>query len=289
MLLHAYAKLNLALQVLNKRSDSYHNMDMLMQSVSLYDAIFLEKTPQGIILECSIPDLGAVEENIACRAAEQFFRFTGLIGGVSIKLEKNIPFQAGLAGGSADAAAVLVGLNALYRANLSGEELCALGIALGSDVPFCLIGGTAHVQGKGERVELLPALQGCTFLIVKPQVGISTGVAFSAVDHAKNLKKVMVNKAVQAAVNGNLTQVCRAMGNTFEQVTVLEEVFALKEELLQLGALGALMSGSGSAVFGVFRSESEAKQAAEKLSGDYDGVFLAKPMRQGMEIIDTSN
>jgi len=286
--LYAYAKLNLALKVGKKRSDGYHDMDMIMQSVSLHDTVYLSKEETGIALSCNIPELPCGADNIAYRAAEKFFDFTGVKGGISIALEKGIPFQAGMAGGSADAAAVLIGLDHLYETGLSVDDLASIGVTLGADVPFCLSGSTAHVTGMGERIEPIAALPSCYFVIAKPKQGISTGAAFAAIDSASSLDDVSVKDVRKGIETGDLVAVSSGMGNTFEQVTHLGDVFAIKEEFLRNGALGALMSGSGSAVFGMFDHEKTAADAHKCLSERHDEVYLAHPVRCGVEMIKAS-
>lgn len=283
--LNAYAKLNLALEVKEKRSDGYHEMEMLMQSVSLCDRVRLTKKYAEISLNCGSLELPAGPGNIAFRAAETFFSFTGVKGGVMIELEKSIPFQAGMAGGSADAAAVLVGLNALYETNLSLEQLCGIGVTLGADVPFCLTGGTVHVTGIGDRLEPVKPLPRCSFVIVKPEAGISTAAAFRAVDDAPLLEKVRVAEVLDELLCRSIKGIAGKMCNTFEQVTVLPEVFEAKRKLLEAGALGSLMSGSGSAVFGVFDDTDMAKAACTGLSSAYKEVYYAEPVDCGVKII----
>ncbi len=282
--LYAYAKLNLALAVLGKREDGYHNMEMLMQSVSLHDTLRLARAEDGVRLFCSRSDL-SVGDNIASRAAELFFQFTGRKGGAEIHLEKEIPLQAGMAGGSADAAAVLTGLNFLYDAGLSQDQLSALGVKLGADVPFCLTGGTAHVTGMGERVAPVSPLPSCYFVIVKPEAGISTGAAFQAVDNCTALRKVDVSRALKGVSYADMHEIAVSMDNTFEQVTALDEVFDIKRRLLQKGALGSLMSGSGSAVFGLFQEKAAAIAACEAFSPLYRDVYLTEPVDCGVKIL----
>ena len=283
--LYAYAKLNLALEVVGKREDGYHNMDMLMQSVSLCDTLHLKKLESGIRFACNRSDIPCNADNIAFAASEKFFSFTGIAGGVEISLEKQIPSQAGMAGGSADAAAVLRGLNRLYAANLSVPELCRIGLTLGADVPFCLVGGTAHVTGMGEKVEPAPPLPECFFIIVKPETGISTGAAFQAVDRCQSLQKADVQPVLSAAADRDIRGVALAMCNTFEQVTELEEVFEIKQKLLESGACGSLMSGSGSAVFGLFSERETALATAARLHLFYKEVYFAKPVPYGVKVL----
>lgn len=285
MLLKAYAKLNLALDVVSARSDGYHEMDMLMQSVSCCDLVTLEAAGerQGISLTCTCPDIPCDERNIAWKAAALFLDRAGVLGGAAIHIEKHIPEQAGMAGGSADAAAVLIGLNRLYDGGFSLEELCGMGKSLGADVPFCLTGGTAHVTGIGEKIFPLSPLPDCVFIIAKPAQGISTKAAFEAIDSIQPLRHVSLDRILSAAEQGDLPGVCAELGNSFEQVTQLPEVFEIKQKLVDLGACGALMSGSGSAVFGIFLDDVSADKALDVLKSDYPGAVIAKPVRTGVE------
>ncbi len=283
MLLKAYAKLNLALDVVSARSDGYHEMDMLMQSVSCCDFITLETQSHGVTLSCTRAEIPCDQRNIAWKAAELFLERAGVLGGVSIHIEKHIPEQAGMAGGSADAAAVLIGLNQLYDGGFSLEELCGMGKSLGADVPFCLTGGTAHVTGIGEKIFPLSPLPDCAFIIAKPMQGISTKAAFEAIDSVQPLQHVSLDRILSAAERSDLPGVCAELGNSFEQVTQLPEVFEIKRKLVNLGACGALMSGSGSAVFGIFLDDSLAASALDQLKGDYPDAVIAKPVRTGVE------
>ncbi|MGI5896771.1 MAG: 4-(cytidine 5'-diphospho)-2-C-methyl-D-erythritol kinase [Oscillospiraceae bacterium] len=284
MILKAHAKLNLALDVTGKRADGYHNMNMIMQSVELGDTLTLEKREKGIALFCDDPSAPCDRRNLAWKAAEQFFAFTALPGGISVRIEKRIPAQAGMAGGSADAAAVLVGLNELYKAKLPVDTLCRLGKTLGADVPFCIVGGTAHVTGIGEVICPLQPLPTCFLVIVKPEQGISTQEAFQAIDEQKGLQHFELDPILSGIAHEDLSSVCQNMGNVFEQVTVVQDVFTAKQRLLDLGAEASLMSGSGSAVFGVFRMLEDAEHACRTLQKEYPAVFQTVPVEKGIEV-----
>lgn len=275
----AYAKLNLALDITGKRGDGYHLMHMVMQTVDLCDTLELKKIESGISFYCDDASIPCDEGNIAWRAADAFFAASGISGGVAVALHKAIPHEAGLAGGSADAAAVLKGLNQMHGEPFSISELCRLGETLGADVPYCIVGGTAEVEGIGEKVTPLVPLPDCFFVIVKPEEGISTREAFRQIDRREELYHPNVAAMVGAIARQNLKQTIRYLGNVFEQVCTVEEVFTIKERLLSLGALGALMSGSGSAVFGVFSSYDQAQNAIAVLAEQYSSVYLTKPVR----------
>ena len=283
MVLKAHAKLNLALDIIGKRADGYHNMNMIMQSVELSDTLTLEKREKGIALFCDNSSVPCDRRNLAWKAAEQFFAFTVWPGGISIRIEKRIPAQAGMAGGSADAAAVLVGLNELYKAKLPVDTLCRIGKTLGADVPFCIVGGTAHVTGIGEVIRPLRPLSACFLVIVKPEQGISTQEAFQAIDEQKGLQHFELSPILSGIEHEDLSSVCQNMGNVFEQVTAIQDVFVAQQRLLELGAEASLMSGSGSAVFGIFRMSADAEYACRTLQKEYPVVFQTIPAKKGVE------
>ena len=317
----ARAKINLYLDVTAKREDGYHEIESVMQSVSLADTVSLERADDLTVI-CDHPAVPGGSENLAYRAAQAFFRVTGIAGGAGIRIEKHIPVAAGLAGGSADAAAVLRGLNRLYGTGLTDTELCGIGKTLGADVPFCVVGGTALTRGIGEKLTTLPTLSGCYFVIAKGETGISTAAAYAALDkkygdfraapdtgeHGGGLCKAGCGEretdgdgafmgrhhgnsgdvdrhgnsslsAMKAALNtGDNATVFRNMFNIFEEVVPpeCEDVFRIRKELLAAGAVSAMMSGSGPSVFGVFREESLALRARDRLraSGIFAGTCI---------------
>lgn len=275
----APAKVNLLLAVGRPRSDGYHELVSVMQTVNVSDELTLRATDSDIQLTCDREDLPADDTNLCYKAAVKFFDYTGISGGVSIELKKTIPMQAGLGGGSADAAAVLRGLRRLYDPALSDGELEAMAAELGSDVPFCVRGGTALVQGRGERLEPVAAPASCWLVLVKPAFSCSTGKMYDLIDRqgCYDDGKEQASAMTAALKRGDLAGVCGAMGNTFEWVISPEcETHAIRERLRQLGALGALLCGSGSAVFGVFDREETARMAAAALRGTYPETFCGK-------------
>ena len=257
----APAKLNLALDVVGILPGGYHALDMTMQAVSLYERVVIRRSPY---LDLALPGskVKPGPGNTAIKAALAFFHYTGLLAGADITIYKSVPVRAGMAGGSADAAAVLVGLNELYGARLSMSELCALGVSIGADVPFALMGGTCRVQGLGDLIKALPPLPECWFTVVMPGYGISTPEAFAAYDKVGS--SVHPDCAAQEAAirAGDLDAVCAAAGNALEECSGAKDNEAIKAALRENGAVTALMTGSGAAVFGVFRTEVEAKAAA---------------------------
>lgn len=276
--LKACAKLNLFLDITGKRSDGYHTIKSVMQSLDIFDRVKITKA-DGVSVKCSESSLDG-EENLAHKAAELFFEQTGIRGGAEIYIEKRIPIQAGMAGGSADAAAVLRGLNGIYETHLSDEELCAMGARLGADVPFSLCGGTMLCEGIGEQLSPLPELPDCVFVIVKPEIGMSTAESYRIYDeHAaagfEHGDFSVMSTALEAA---DVSAVGKALYNALE-CTVPDSVLKIKQALLNAGALGALMTGSGTAVFGIFESIEQAAEAKSALFAEYNNVFIARPAK----------
>ena len=279
----AYAKLNLSLDVLDRRSDGYHEMRMVMQTVTLSDALRLETgTGKPLSMRSSLGFLPADERNLAAAAALRLCAETGAdCGGLSIELDKSIPVCAGLAGGSADAAAVLRGLNRLLGLGLPPERLEAIGARVGSDVPYCVLGGTALAEGRGEVLTPLPALPRCHAVLCKPAFSISTPELFARVDGVKLRHRPDTEGMVVALEGGDLGGAARRMYNIFEDVLPprqAEEISGIKNVLVQHGALGANMSGTGPTVFGLFERAEDAAQAWEELRGTYRDTFLTETL-----------
>lgn len=280
--LRAAAKLNLSLDIVGRREDGYHLLEMVMQSVSLYDRIAIRKA-EGISLDA--PGL-ADSRNLAWKAAEAFFAAMELPGGAAIALEKRIPAQAGMAGGSADAAAVLIGLDRLYGTNLPLVRLQEIGLSLGADVPYCLVGGTALVEGIGEKVASLPTLEGCFFAAVKPPFGISTGAAFSAFDQGKAIRRPNTPGLLAAMEKRDFPTMALCMENALEGAAGRQgELDSLRSALLAQGALAARMTGSGSVCFGLFTEKGAAKSAAEALKAGGLETWELEPAAKGVEIL----
>ena len=280
---NAPAKVNLALDITGVTDNGYHQMEMVMQAVSLYDRVLLEQTKTGgIALSCDPPSLPCDEGNIAWKAAQCFFDACGIQErNVRIHLEKQIPQQAGMGGGSADGAGVLAGLNVLYGTGLSTAQLCRIGIQVGADLPFCLCGGTALVRGIGEQITPLPDLPDCTFVIAKPKGGISTQRAFAEYDRAGLGPVLRLDEMIGAMERGDLSGVCGQLYNALERVCGLRDVEVIKTTLLSLGAKGALMTGSGSAVFGIFTDRGRAYDCERRLKERYPECFVCRPVPHG--------
>lgn len=200
---------------------------------------------------------------------------------MSMYLRKEIPTQAGMAGGSADGAATLVGLNALFDAGLSTAELCAIGEKIGADIPFCLVGGTAKVTGFGEQIKPLAHMPNCHFVVVKPRQGVSTKLAFASFDEQHIPPKLDIDLMIAQMNQNDLPAMCGSMYNALEAVSGLDEIDRIKQQLMQRGASGALMTGSGSAVFGLFLDHATAHACADAFKENYRDVFLCRPARAG--------
>ena len=280
----AYAKVNLTLDILRRRPDGYHDLEMVMQSISLHDVVTVraETGSGGIIVHAGREDLPSGPENIAWKAADAFFRAAGLRSdGVEITIEKNIPAAAGMAGGSADGAAVLRALRDILCPEMPDTELEEIGARVGSDVPFCVHGGTALAEGRGERLTDLPPMPACSMVICKPEFGLSTPKLFGRV-RADELKRRPDHDAMKAALAaGDLPGVAGSLCNVFCEVLTEEEALEIahiRHAMLENGALNAVMTGSGPTVFGLFEKEAAARAAADLLKEEYAQVFLAEPV-----------
>ena len=270
----AYAKVNLTLAVGEKRPDGYHEVVSVMQRVSLHDTLTAEQTQEGITLTCSDPALPSGEENLAHRAASLFFRETGIAGGAAMTLEKRIPSQAGLGGGSSDAASALLALRKLYAPALPDTELETMAAALGSDVPFFIHGGTQLATGRGEVLSPLPPLTDGWFVIVKPTESFSTPAMYRRLD---NLPPACTPPI--PPLQGGLPALAAGLFNRFEAaIPAGSAVWDIKAQLAAYGALASLLSGSGSAVFGLFDTETAARAAVEALRPAWPEIFLARPV-----------
>ena len=278
----AFAKLNLSLDVLGRLENGYHEMKMVMQTASLCDDVSIRLREDGeITVQSNFGFLPRDGNNIAAKAARAFFAAADMPGaGADITLRKRIPVGAGLGGGSADAAAVLRGLNALYPAPLDGAALEALGETLGSDVPFCVRGGTRLAVGRGERLLPAPEMPPCGIVICKPRFSIRTPDLFARIDSRRSRIHPDTDGLLAAMAAGDLPGVARRMYNVFEDVLPrsCSEIGAIKHALLDAGALGAVMTGTGSAVFGLFPDLACAEAAAKTLKERWRDCFAAEPM-----------
>ena len=275
----ANAKINLTLDILGKRPDGFHEVAMVMQSIGLHDTLTMEKTDGEIALSINVPWLKADEKNLAWRAAELVRQEYGLKGGVRIDLVKRIPIAAGLAGGSADAAAVLKGMNELYNLQMSEARLCELGAKLGSDIPFCLMGGTMLATGRGEVLTRLADMPETWVVLAKPRISVSTAWAYQNYDE-QGAEKHPDNEAIKKAIaRGNRKAVAGLLCNVLESVTIKKyDVIAdYKQMMLDKGAMASMMSGSGPTVFGLARNREQAEAIANVLRQNTNAdVFVTR-------------
>ena len=279
----APAKVNLVLDILGRRGDGYHEMRMVMQTVSLCDTVTVEETAEDFSLQTDGDFIPAGKKTLEQQAAEAFFRSAGLaMPGLAVTLEKRTPAYAGMGGGSADVAALLRLLRDRYCPAMEDGELERIGLTVGSDMPFCVRGGTALAEGRGEVLTDLPPLPPCAFVLCKPDFGIPTPTLFARVDGAELTNRPDVGGMAEALAAGDLEGVAARLGNVFEEVLPPEygEVFRIKERLRELGALNAAMSGSGPTVFGIFRRRKEAERAAAALKAAYAQTYVAEPVKK---------
>ncbi len=268
----ARAKINIALDVLGKRPDGYHDLRMIMQTVNLCDSIVIEKSREnGIKLTSNLSWLPCDERNLVYRAADEMIKRCGIRGGVNIELKKRIPAAAGLAGGSADCAATLVGMRSLFGVTLPNNELMKIGEKLGADVPFCLMRGTAIAEGKGEILTPLPPFPDTFVLLAKPPINVSTPLVFKEYSDAEVTQRPDIEKLTDYIKNGDLDGICGAMCNVLESVTVKNYpiIADIKRTMLETGARGSMMSGSGPTVFGFYDSYEQGLAALKKVRSEY--------------------
>ena len=276
----AYAKLNLTLDILSRLPNGYHSLAMVMQSVSLHDTVILTlaEPGAGIRVECG-EGAPTGKENIVWKAADAFFRYCGRkTEDVCFHIEKHTPSQAGMGGGSSDAAAALRLLNRVFHAGLTVQELRTIGAGVGADVPFCITGGTMQAEGIGEVLTPVTPLPSCGILLCKPPIGVSTPEAFRLSDSAPAVEP-HTPAMVQALATGHLPIIARCLHNRFQEILQLPQITAIVDAMKKENALGACMTGSGSVVFGLFPSEKEAQQAAKAVS-PMGQVFVAHPIEE---------
>ena len=266
--LKALAKINLGLDVLRRREDGYHEVKMIMQTIGLHDDLEIRKTKTpGIQVKTNLYYLPTNENNLVYKAAKLLMDEFQIQDGVSIQLKKRIPVAAGMAGGSSDGAAVLWGINQMYGLGLSMQALTERGVRLGADVPYCIQRGTALAEGIGEKLSVLPPMPKCTILIAKPGISVSTKFVYENL-HANDLKPEQhpdVDSMIEAMRQKDLGLLCSRMGNVLETVTIpaYPVINEIKRTMMDNGAIGSMMSGSGPTVFGIFDSPVAAKQAVK--------------------------
>ncbi|MCI5620301.1 MAG: 4-(cytidine 5'-diphospho)-2-C-methyl-D-erythritol kinase [Lachnospiraceae bacterium] len=263
----ALAKINLGLDVLRRREDGYHEVKMIMQTIHLYDQLFLEKTESGISLETNLKFLPTNPGNLAYRAAALLQEEFHLKEGVHIRLQKRIPVAAGMAGGSTDAAGVLYGMNQMFHLGMSRKDLMERGVKLGADVPYCLMRGTALAEGIGEKLTSLPPMVKCPVVIAKPQISVSTKYVYEHLVLNENTKHPDIDQLISDIKAKDLDAIASHMGNVLESVTIdkYPEIAKIKDVLLENEAKNAMMSGSGPTVFALYDEEEKARRAVERL------------------------
>ena len=278
MKINAYGKINLTLDVVGRREDGYHLLDTVMQTISVWDELEIQHSRQpGVHLQCNRESLPTDSKNTAFRAAKFFLEDRGLQNeGVYIFIKKHIPSRSGMGGGSADAAAVLRGLNEMYETKLSAEKLMELGAKVGADVPFCVIGGAARCTGTGAQVEPIAPMPECWLVVCKPPTGMSTPRAYALLDQYPLSSIQATPRMLEAMAVGSLKRIGRSLANRFDETLRMAPVRALKRAMTDAGALGAMMTGSGSSVYGIFETEQRAREAMEQMDG-MGKIFLAKP------------
>lgn len=278
MQLKAYAKINISLDVIGKREDGYHLLRMIMQTIELYDLITINKSKTGININCNKAYVPKDERNLAYKAAKLFIDTYGIKSGVDIDIKKNIPVAAGLAGGSTDAAAVLKGMRSLFSPHISYEELMELGLRIGADVPFCIAGGTALCEGIGEKLTPLKTFKNHILVVVKPSFGVSTKEVYQSLDISKIHKHPKTEEIIKAVESNDLKQVAYLMQNVLENITLRKHHILkdIKNEILRLGGIGVMMSGSGPTVFGFFDDMMKAGHCYDKFKEKHNEVFITR-------------
>ncbi len=285
VVLKAYGKVNLGLDVARRRDDGYHEVRMIMQTVGLFDRLELKKTSgDSVTLSANLRFLPVNEQNLVCQAIAAVKKKYSIKSGVEAYLEKRIPIAAGMAGGSSDCAAALRGMNRLFELGLKEEELCEIGAGLGADVPYCVIGGTALAEGIGEKLTKLPPVPDCHILIAKPGVSVSTKTVYENLDVPGLLSHPDITGMISAIENQDLKGITGRMENVLETVTIprYPVIHEIKEFLLKQGAESALMSGSGPTVFGIFASEEKAQRALSNLRSfeDVKQAYVVAPVNR---------
>ena len=288
MILEAFAKINWSLDITGLRDDGYHLMDMIMQPVSLSDEITLKPSPLLSITTGGWPPSRADTSNLAYRAALALKNATGYSGGAQIHVHKNIPIGAGMGGGSTDASAVLIGLNRLWQTDLSSSELEKIGLSLGADVPFFIRGGLTRTRGIGEVLENHDCKYNYWLVVIQPCPGLSTAQVFSLWHSNEPTQQPDTDKALSALETGDLFSLCAHLGNVLQPVSesLRPEIAYACEKLRSHGAVFSCMTGSGSAVFGIFRSSAAASKAYHALTHTYKTIFLCHTQHDSIRILE---
>lgn len=284
----ANAKINLLLDVTGVKDNGYHTLFTVMQSIGLGDTVTVEKTDgDEITVSCTVTGVPTDRRNIVYKCADEFFKYSNITEnrGVHIHIDKVTPFCAGMGGGSADGAAVLVALNKMFKTDFSEKVLCRIGVKVGADIPFCIIGGTALALDTGSVVAPLPDIEGYTAVIVKPEDGVSTKEAYGAVDSLENIKHPKNRKMLEYLADGDSEKALAFCGNVFEQALEVAGRVDIKNICNNNGAVASCMTGSGSAVYGIFKEREQAEKTATELRDSFSNVFVCGFEKKGVEII----
>ncbi len=273
--LKAYAKINIGLDVTGKTDNGYHLLKTVMQQVDLYDVITIERAEKGIDFTCDSPDVPSDDTNLAVKAAKLMTETYGIKEGVNINLNKNIPVAAGMAGGSTDGAAVIIGMNKIFDLDLTMQDMIDTGVKIGADIPFCIQGGCAIAEGIGEKLRELDNRTEMYTLIAKPPINVSTVHVYKTLKWQEVTHPDM-DRVIKGIMAGSMDDIVAGMGNVLESVTCSEYdiINQLKKSMMDLGASGSLMSGSGPTVFGLFKNKEEAMSAEKGLKDIYPDVFV---------------
>ena len=278
MEIRAYGKVNLALDVIGKRQDGYHLLKMIMQTVDIYDVLTFKKGSKGITITSNKDFVPTDERNLVYKAIMLFCNTYNIEPAIEVNIQKNIPVEAGMAGGSTDAAASLKAMRDLYAPEITNEELMKISVKIGADVPYCINGGTALCEGIGEVITPLKPFENKLLLVVKPNFGVSTVGTYKAFKIDEIKEHPDVEKLVLAIDDNDMKYVAHNMGNLLEMVTIKEhpEINQIKNIMVDMGAEGAMMSGSGPTVFGLFESIEKAEKCAKELKNNYKEVFVTR-------------
>lgn len=289
MKLKANAKINLIIDITGIKKNGYHSLFTIMQSVSLGDIITVERIDgEDIIISCDTAGVPTDKSNIVYKCAERFFEYANITEnrGISIHIEKHTPFGAGMGGGSADGAAVLVALNKLFNKNYADKILCRIGVKVGADIPFCIVGGTALCLDTGAVVAPLTDIKGYHIVIVKPEESVSTKEAYGAVDALENMKHPKNQEMLELLADGDVNNALKLCANVFEQALEVAGRVDVKSICNKNGAVASCMTGSGSAVYGIFENYENALEAAKELEKKFSQVYVCTPSEYGVEIIE---
>ncbi|GFN36695.1 4-(cytidine 5'-diphospho)-2-C-methyl-D-erythritol kinase [Tepidimicrobium xylanilyticum] len=278
--LESYAKINLALDILYKRDDGYHEINTIMQQIDLKDRVVIRNKDSGIDIQCNNKDVPIDRNNLVYKAWEKIREKTGINRGVGIIIDKKIPIAAGLAGGSSNGGAVLKGLNLLWDLNLSDEELMEIGKKIGADVPFCIMGGTAWARGIGEKLTKLKGFSGYNILLANVGIPVSTEWVYKNMDLKSIHERIDIERIIKYMEEGNLLKLGQSIENVMEPVVMTKypQVKMVKEDMIKFGALGSLMSGSGPTVFGLFDDEEKLYRCKRELEKKVPNVFVTKTL-----------